>query len=109
MDFDDPARGSASRMAAHPTNQAHPHKQALPNQQARPSKQVHPEDSSFRERTANGPTEERAVELHQLTDRMRQEIEERTAELQKVNSALTAEVAERHKEHERLLESERLA
>ena len=83
--------------------------QALPNKQSLPSKQVLPQDSSFRERTANEPTEDRAAELHQLTDRMRQEIDERTAELQKVNFALMTEVAERRKEQERLLQSERLA
>src|SRR5207302_4614144 len=72
---------------------------------------------------------DRAAEVRQLSDEMRQEIDdqvrlaqamqyneelerrigERTAELQKVNFALMTEVAERRKEHERLLESERLA
>src|ERR1700726_3583485 len=51
------------------------------------------QDFSFRERTTNEPTEDRAAELHQLTDGMRQEIEVRTAELQKVNFALMTEVA----------------
>ena len=83
--------------------------QTLPNKQSLPSKQVLAQDSSFRDRTTNDLTEDRAAELHQLTDRMRQEIDERTAELQKVNFALMTEVAERRKEHERLLESERLA
>lgn len=42
-------------------------------------------------------------------EELERRIGERTAELQKVNFALRAEVAERRKEHERFLESERLA
>ena len=50
--------------------------------------------------------EERARRSNEELERR---IGERTAELQKVNFALMAEIAERRKEHERFLESERLA